>query len=121
MKERKTILATCSICKEPLKDMGNNAWPINNGRCCNSCNAVVVAVRIQANRDINNPWAQQRYESNRIVTQNLQDQYGRRMSVLIEALKWIAEYCDELADENADFDTLRARARDAIAEVEGSK
>lgn len=47
MKERKTILALCSICKEPLKDMGSNAWPINNGRCCDSCNSVVVAVRIK--------------------------------------------------------------------------
>lgn len=49
----------CSICEgyiEPLRDPktgevvwegGNNAWPINDGRCCDDCNAnVVIRARI---------------------------------------------------------------------------
>ena len=33
----------CSICKEEIKAIngwteGNNAEPINNGRCCDTCN-----------------------------------------------------------------------------------
>lgn len=38
----------CSICNEEIKpdisgwDKGNNAQPINNGRCCNKCNSEVV-------------------------------------------------------------------------------
>jgi hypothetical protein len=47
----------CSICKfdvEPLVkegrviwDQGNNAWPVNDGRCCNICNdSIVTPARI---------------------------------------------------------------------------
>jgi hypothetical protein len=42
----------CSICGkeieaimkdgEVLWDEGNNAWPVNEGRCCNECNRTVV-------------------------------------------------------------------------------
>jgi len=43
----------CSICNEEIEkikdnegqviwDQGNNAEPINGGRCCNSCNSGVV-------------------------------------------------------------------------------
>jgi hypothetical protein len=39
---------TCSICKNLYYGMGNNAQPLNNGRCCDECNAlVVVPVRIR--------------------------------------------------------------------------
>lgn len=32
----------CSICKREYTGYGNNAQPINNGRCCNACNSLVV-------------------------------------------------------------------------------
>ena len=33
----------CSICNNKINDeFGNNAEPINNGRCCNDCNSTVV-------------------------------------------------------------------------------
>ena len=38
----------CSICKEPIPTTsygwseGNNAQPINDGRCCDNCDATVV-------------------------------------------------------------------------------
>ncbi len=43
----------CSICNEEIEkikdedgkiiwDQGNNAEPVNEGRCCNSCNSGVV-------------------------------------------------------------------------------
>lgn len=38
----------CSICDGPQDPWpggygyGNNAWPINNGRCCNACNDLMV-------------------------------------------------------------------------------
>ena len=33
----------CSICKDELDDkFGNNAEPINDGRCCNLCNEFFV-------------------------------------------------------------------------------
>ena len=33
----------CSICNNKINDrFGNNAQPVNNGRCCNDCNSTVV-------------------------------------------------------------------------------
>jgi len=37
----------CSICKKPIEKIGNwtegnNAQPINDGRCCDVCDATVV-------------------------------------------------------------------------------
>lgn len=38
----------CSICKKEIPtrldgwDKGNNAEPVNNGRCCDHCNETVV-------------------------------------------------------------------------------
>jgi hypothetical protein len=40
----------CSICLRRFTEFGNNAWPINNGRCCNVCNDNVVipaGIRLQ--------------------------------------------------------------------------
>ena len=33
---------TCSICGKEYTHYGNNAQPINNGRCCDECNATKV-------------------------------------------------------------------------------
>ena len=32
----------CSICKIEYYGWGNNAWPVNNGRCCDTCNQLDV-------------------------------------------------------------------------------
>ena len=38
---------TCSICGKTYEHWGNNAWPINEGRCCDKCNLdYVVPARI---------------------------------------------------------------------------
>ena len=38
----------CSICFKKYTHWGNNAWPVNNGRCCDECNMnIVVPARIQ--------------------------------------------------------------------------
>jgi len=42
---------TCSICGVVFKAWGNNAAPINDGRCCDECNGMVVARRIQQIRN----------------------------------------------------------------------
>ena len=36
----------CSICQVPYSGYGHNAQPINNGRCCDACNTVVINARI---------------------------------------------------------------------------
>ena len=49
----------CSICNKEIEkkdhwESGNNAEPINNGRCCDECNMnIVVPKRIQESRFLN--------------------------------------------------------------------
>ena len=39
---------TCSICGKIYHEFGNNAQPINDGRCCNKCNAdEVIPARLR--------------------------------------------------------------------------
>lgn len=38
----------CSICFKEYTHWGNNAWPVNEGRCCDECNSnIVIPARIQ--------------------------------------------------------------------------
>ena len=37
----------CSICGKIYFGYGNNAKPINDGRCCDTCNEIVIFRRIQ--------------------------------------------------------------------------
>lgn len=37
----------CSICKKNYEGYGNNAMPVNKGRCCDECNiSIVMPTRI---------------------------------------------------------------------------
>ena len=38
-------LKICSICKTGYTGFGNNAQPVNDGRCCDECNQTVVIPR----------------------------------------------------------------------------
>lgn len=35
----------CSICGMPYEGHGNNAQPVNDGRCCNECDEEIVVPR----------------------------------------------------------------------------
>ena len=37
----------CSICNEDFDGFGNNAEPVNDGRCCDNCNNLVTATRLK--------------------------------------------------------------------------
>ena len=39
---------SCSICRVAYEGFGNNAEPINSGRCCDACNEKVIAARIKS-------------------------------------------------------------------------
>lgn len=41
-----TNFFTCSICFKHFTGFGNNAEPINDGRCCDECNGMVIMARI---------------------------------------------------------------------------
>jgi hypothetical protein len=36
---------TCSICGHPYEGFGHNAQPVNDGRCCDTCNTHIVIAR----------------------------------------------------------------------------
>ena len=38
-------MLTCSICGKKYEGYGNNAQPVNKGRCCDNCNATIVVPR----------------------------------------------------------------------------
>jgi hypothetical protein len=40
------VTHVCSICGRNYDGWGNNAWPINDGRCCDGCNELVIYRRI---------------------------------------------------------------------------
>lgn len=43
---------TCSICGGTYTHWGNNAYPINNGRCCDTCDLLdVIPARIKKLQD----------------------------------------------------------------------
>lgn len=43
----------CSICQEDYGEFGNNATPVNQGRCCDECNyAVVLPARMALMRRV---------------------------------------------------------------------
>lgn len=35
----------CSICGKKYEGYGNNAQPVNDGRCCDKCNSTIVVPR----------------------------------------------------------------------------
>lgn len=42
MKKIKEKKGVCSICFKDYVGFGNNAKPVNSGRCCDSCNGMIV-------------------------------------------------------------------------------
>ena len=38
-------MTNCSICKKDFEGFGNNAQPVNDGICCDTCNLSHVIVR----------------------------------------------------------------------------
>jgi hypothetical protein len=51
---KKSKRQVCSICRLAFVEFGNNAWPINKGRCCNICNdTVVIPARLRMIQKIN--------------------------------------------------------------------
>ena len=44
-RETSELISVCSICEENYIGYGNNAQPINDGECCDSCNTIVITTR----------------------------------------------------------------------------
>lgn len=60
----------CSICHKKLKGAGNNAKPVNDGRCCDRCdNEVVTPARI------------------RLAGFNIPDDFGQKLNEMTEKFR----------------------------------
>lgn len=44
---KKKNVKRCSICGKKYSGFGNNAEPINKGRCCDKCNTEVIKQRLK--------------------------------------------------------------------------
>ena len=44
--QKRPVPPTCSICQQTYEGYGNNARPINDGRCCDECNKLVIMARL---------------------------------------------------------------------------
>jgi hypothetical protein len=54
--QEQEVRHTCSICHGYFYGYGNNATPVNPGRCCDYCNAaVVIPARIHDIQHQENP------------------------------------------------------------------
>jgi len=42
LEESKKPAKICSICQQRFHEFGNNAEPVNDGRCCNFCDEHIV-------------------------------------------------------------------------------
>jgi len=40
------IPKVCSVCEQEFQGFGNNASPLNDGICCDSCNTEVIMARL---------------------------------------------------------------------------
>lgn len=71
----------CCICKRECESIyGNNAQPINNGRCCDVCNDTkVIPARIEL-------WLKDRNKDMKISPQQ-----QRRNQVIAKGNKWATE------------------------------
>lgn len=51
-RREEVFMQKCSICGKNYDGYGNNAQPVNNGRCCDECNfKVVIPIRIKKARN----------------------------------------------------------------------
>jgi len=46
MRDESQKVSKCSICGNVYTGYGNNAEPINDGRCCDTCNGLVIEQRM---------------------------------------------------------------------------
>lgn len=51
-KQERKPMYQCSICFNKFSGFGNNVEPINEGRCCDKCNDLVIVARLNRSREM---------------------------------------------------------------------
>jgi hypothetical protein len=83
-----TPVQVCSICGGAIVGFGNDAWPVNDDRCCNQCNAerVIPALRLwkrDAKREGGNGGALQMIDLNDIEDDSILAIYAERLALAV--------------------------------------
>jgi hypothetical protein len=103
----------CSICGVPIVGFGNDAWPVNDYRCCDQCNSerVIPALRLvecDAKRKGSDGRALQMIDLNDIEDDSF-------LAIHPDDLRWLYDLWVQLANESRPLDRQATAKR--LAEV----
>ena len=103
----------CSICGGAIVGFGNDAWPVNDNRCCDQCNAkrVIPALRSwqdDATRARGNGTALQMIDLNDIEDDSF-------LAIHADDVRWLYGLWVQLANESRPLDRQATAKR--LAEV----
>jgi hypothetical protein len=99
----------CSICGGAIVGAGNDAWPVNDNRCCDQCNAerVIPALRLrgrEATRKGSNGGGLQMIDLNDIEDDSF-------LAINATDLRWLYDLWVKLAHESRPLDRQAAAKR----------
>jgi len=99
----------CSICGGAIVGFGNAAWPVNDNRCCDQCNAerVIPALRCRerdAKREGSNGGGLQMIDLNDIEDDSF-------LAINATDLRWLYDLWVQLAHESRPLDRQAAAKR----------
>ena len=89
----------CSICGGAIVGFGNDAWPVNDDRCCDRCNAerVTRLRECEAEREGGNGGALQMIDLNDIEEDSF-------FAIQAADFRWLYDLWAHLADESRPLD-----------------
>src|SRR5262245_11951712 len=104
-----TPVKVCSICGGAIVDFGNNAWPVNDDRCCDRCNAerVIPALRLwegDGKGERGNGGVPQMIDLNDLEEDSF-------FAIQAADLRWLYDLWAQLADESRPLDRQAAAKR----------
>jgi hypothetical protein len=113
-----TPVQVCSICGGAIVGFGNDAWPVNDGRCCDQCNVErVISARLLRERDAkregSNGGALQMIDLNDIEDDSF-------LAIHADDLRWLYELWAQLANESRPLDrqAIAKRLADVLENAE---
>src|SRR5262245_19893730 len=108
----------CSICGGAIVGFGNDAWPVNDDRCCDQCNEerVIPALRLrerEAEQEGGNGGAFQMIDLNDIEEHSC-------FAIQAADLRWLYDLWAQLADESRPLDrqAIAKRLADVLENAE---
>src|SRR5262245_57166518 len=96
-----TPVQGCSICGGAIVGFGNDAWPVNDDRCCDQCNAVRVIPALRLRERESRAGRQQRGDAMIDLNDIEEDSF---FAIQAADLRWLHDLWAQLADERRALD-----------------